>query len=83
MWGPAKAVTPKNNNNIDDTGKMATAAAAAANTTNVSAPTSSKAKKGKKNKMQKLEPSLLGFSCMADSTRVNIGEIESLPDSGK
>lgn len=36
------------------------------------------AKKNKKKKMQKLDPSILGFSVHAAPDRVNIGEIDTV-----
>lgn len=76
MWGPAPAVTPANykqNNNSTLVINEETKAAAIANATSAS-----KDKRGKKKKMSKVDTSLLGFSCSADSGRVNIGEIETV-----
>lgn len=38
---------------------------------------SQKAKGKKKKKMQKIDSSILGFTCAADPDRINVGEIEA------
>jgi PERQ amino acid-rich with GYF domain-containing protein len=79
IWGPAKAIMPG----------QAAAAAIGASTTGgggtgikaaETATTGGKERGGgrKKKKMQRVDGSLLGFSCTADSGRVNVGEIESI-----
>ena len=40
-----------------------------------------KTKKKKKQRMQKVDPSILGFSVNAAAERVNMGEIQSVDDS--
>lgn len=48
---------------------------------NESESNSGKTKKKKKQRMQKVDPSILGFSVNAAAERVNMGEIQSLEDS--
>ena len=74
MWGPAPAVNPNimsnqpsarhqaGSNKHDDTTGSAAAAGGG---------------KKKSKKMQKVDASILGFTCTAAAGRVNIGEIEN------
>lgn len=65
MWGPAPAITPSSVSKPSGN------------------PESSGGKRGdnrrKKKRMQKMDPSMLGYTVHANSNRVNVGEIET-PD---
>ena len=72
MWGPAKAIMPPGQQISNKHNNNSSAAL------NVEEMKRSVDKNKKKKRMQKLDGSMLGFSCTADSGRVNIGEIETL-----
>ncbi|ESO08043.1 hypothetical protein HELRODRAFT_110285 [Helobdella robusta] len=58
----------------------ATSAAVSSSTSAASAATAvASSRKGKKQKMTKLDGTMLGFSVLADPSRVNVGEIDSVP----
>lgn len=67
MWGPAPAINP---NQKGISGGLSGAATEDGNGN----------RKGKKNKknMQRVDNSILGFTCTAATERVNVGEIENL-----
>ncbi|XP_014662158.1 PREDICTED: PERQ amino acid-rich with GYF domain-containing protein 2-like [Priapulus caudatus] len=67
MWGPAPAITPSGGGKQSVHPEQGSGGA-----------TKRGDGKKKKKKMQKMDPSMLGYTVHANSSRVNAGEIETL-----
>ncbi|XP_028393654.1 GRB10-interacting GYF protein 2-like [Dendronephthya gigantea] len=76
-----KHVPTKSTSAKQPTSSAVVARGAAGGSRNEPESNSGKAKKKKKQRMQKVDPSILGFSVNAAAERVNMGEIQSLDDS--
>lgn len=77
MWGPAPALNPKGSSRQHSSKQQQhqSSDGATGNASTNNGGSNGSKKRGKK--MQKVDSSILGFTCTAAATRVNIGEIDT------